>query len=265
MMTAEEHDKLYDSFQDEIKQYLPSDAELREMTPDQLHDLLRNLRRDLIVPPWHPVTDYIKEYAKAQVAGRVTPDKSWYYTFSFSRPLTEIVPIGERTWVDVHVHLKKDGAEGVVDFAVQGFDKLWYYLTEGLSISQSDHVQLRIYKADGTTVAYSMPTAQLFAAAAEIQNEDGKFEGDIYIDRDNLPQPLKKARRVRMRKAEDEAVQEPAKTSKPPIPYEELVKETMLSEADKDTLETVFVIACHQYPELSEKWHALLARIRAVL
>ena len=262
-MTAEEHDKLFDSFQDEIKQYLPSDAEMREMTPDQLHELLRNLRRDLIVPPWHPVTDYIKEYAKAQIAGRCKPETAWYYKFSFSHPLTEIVPIGQRTWVDLHVHLKKDGVEGVVDFAIEGREKLWFYKTEGLSRSLSGNVQLRIYKDRGVSVTRSIQAAVLLAAAAEIQKEDGKVEGDIYIDGDSSEEIRSDRHRGRPKGSRKPRESKPAATES--IQYEELVKATMLSEADKDTLETVFVIACHQYPELSEKWHALLARIRTVL
>ena len=257
MRSAEEIEQLRDSFQPEIQSYLPEEEELNELSQEQLYKLLKDLRRDLVVPPWHPVTDFIKEYARNISTGKISKESAWFREFRFTKPLTKVVDIGKHDWVDVHIHIKYKDEETVAEYAVSADgSRLWSYASESLmecETSRTIGIVLHYTKYGSMMKQTSRNKLVVFALAARAS---GKQECDLYLEL------IKDAQKKKAVEAEEN--KQAAKEEKSVV-FMEKRQQVMLTDADKELLDTMVDIVSTLYPIRTGRFREVQQKIHAAL
>ena len=223
-MTAKEMAAMYDKFQPEIKHWLDfyqqQHAKFELMNHQQLREMLNAIRYDLVIPPWHPLTRYVKEYAIAATIGKagMNPETSWFYHTPDKTGCVPDTPIGVQNWIVVHIHAERDGMKADEDLAVEKIDdntdladvKIWNLRTERMISRARDQFVIQIFKGtnDATGAYVSFRLSSLMGPVAKA-TADGENEITFNVG---------VQRRTRKTKADAEvAKQEPADQPELPL------------------------------------------------
>lgn len=190
-MTAKEMAAMYNDFQPEIKHWLDfyqqQHTKFELMNYQQLREMLNAIRSDLVIPPWHPITRYVKEYAIAATIGKagMNPDTSWFYHTPDKTGCVPDTPIGVQNWIVVHIHAERDGMQANEDLAVEKIDentdlasvKIWNMRTERLVSRARDQFVVQIFKgtSDATGAYVSFRLSSLIGPVAKA-TADGENE-----------------------------------------------------------------------------------------
>lgn len=120
---------LYNTFPDDLKEAIRAYEPLEAKTTEQLHNILFMLRLRFDLSPWHPLTLFIKSYARGSMTGRPsTPENQWISYGTKHSTYKEKVP----KWVNLLIHVHLTNAT-IIDthIAIQpSTGKLWSYKTE---------------------------------------------------------------------------------------------------------------------------------------
>ena len=121
--------ELYNSFPDDLKEAIRAYEPLEAKTTEQLHNILLMLRLRFDLSPWHPLTLFIKCYAKGCMTGRPSAPENQWISYGGKRS-TYKEEVSKWANLLIHVHLTN---ATVIDahIAVQpSTGKFWSYKTE---------------------------------------------------------------------------------------------------------------------------------------
>lgn len=272
-MTAVEDQELFSTFQPEIQKYLEDVGPLEKYkTPASLKKLLEKLRFDLVVPPWHPVTDYIRSYANGCSIGAITSDNAWCRCNRKTTGTIKDTGFGKRTWVNIHI-FHKDPEKGVAEryLSVEphaGY--IWDLTSEHMLENSMGYVPTEYTNAKrkrgGRHSSRIMVNRQTIFDKAMQLLKQGTFEGEL----EHHPKQYKRKKDV-----------QPEIDSEPGL-FEDLLPEThaeeeneelerrkiklpLFTDADMRTLKFMHAIACKEYPALVSDFNAMYAKAEELL
>ena len=273
-MTAVEDQELFSTFQSEIQKYLEDVGPLEKYkTPASLKKLLEKLRFDLVVPPWHPVTDYIRSFARACAAGVLTRDNSWCRCNQIPSGVLKEAAIGKKTWVNLRVW-RTDDILGTAERYLcvdPAAGYIWDLRTECMLAGSSEYLMIDYQndsrKGAGHPNRTSMKRATILAKAKELL-DSGIFEGELNF---NFKRK-RSARRTKAQKPEEQPkyddIPNPMLEIAPDVSNEleaRKIKLPLFSEKNMAMLKFMHAIACKEYPTLTADFNEVYAKAEELL
>ena len=273
-MTAVEDQELFSTFQPEIQKYLEDVGPLEKYkTPASLKQLLEKLRFDLVVPPWHPVTDYIRSFARACAAGVINRDNSWCRCNQIAGGTLKEAAIGKKTWVKLRVW-RTDDILGTAERYLcvdPAAGYLWDLRTECMLFGSSEYLMIDYQNDNRKGARHPNRTCvkrdTILEKAKELFNS-GVFEGELNFS-------LKRKRLVR--KVKDSQPEEQLTFDDIPNPMLETapaasdelearkIKLPLFSEKNMAMLKFMHAIACKEYPALTADFNEAYTKAEELL
>lgn len=271
-MTAVEDQELFSHLQPEIQKYIEDHGPLEKYkTPTSLKALLVNLRRDLVVPPWHPVTDYIRSFANACAVGRV--DSSTFWCKNKTHPIGTLksAEIGKQTWVYLRVfENRSDYGLAERSLCVEPFHGyIWDVQTEHMLSATYPYVSVDFdVKGNGKGHHKLRITVNrdLVLEKAKTLFDQGLFEGSLeYHSKRRKPKRSKVTQEKELPFEEPVKVEEHIQESKAEELEARKVKLPIFSEKSMAMLKFMHAIACKEYPSLVNDFNEVYAKVEELL
>jgi len=201
-LSNNERADLYNALQPEIKAWLKAYEEehgdIDGLSQKQLKEMLYAIRTDLVIPPWHPVTAYVKDKAAvANIGFEDNEDNAWcarVKNIGCSK-----ADIGKRNWVVIHLHVLKDGRLFHKHLSVEKLTKdtkfsdilVWDMHTEHRVGKNSTGFSVYLgTDALGCGIFVWLSVSKLNTLVATLELE-GKEEGDLEVESNSKKGPRK--------------------------------------------------------------------------
>lgn len=283
-MTTAEINEILDAAQPAILEYIdPCHKGPLEKyrTAKELRNLLLALRRDLIVPPWHPITEVFKEKARALISGRkgMLSEDFWFRMHPNTTGTVKGSEIGKQTWVYLRVNLVEDGVVfGGNDYCVdphKGY--VWTTNTEHMVDSKNGY--LVIYsdadkkKPDGSYKRSVNIRLAVLLEKAKSLFDTGTFFGTLDYVPTRKPWRTESHNRCTKKSEPQQVAEEPViedtaqevQESPKPQVVKPRFANLFFSDADHQVLDFMCAIACKEYPELMERFKNVHLKARDLL
>lgn len=262
---------LYNTFPDDLKQAIRAYEPLEGKTTEQLHNILLMLRLRFDLSPWHPLTFFIKSYARGCMTGKPSAVENQWISYGWKNSTyKEKVP----RWANllIHVHLT-DSTVIDTHVAVQPTNgKLWSYKTE----KEISYVAVK-HPAKHRGGINKLSTGWVITHAAQAikdnPNKHNQVEIDYVVgDEGNQIYRHKHIRKRSVRKKNTTDKKEAPQVVEP-VQYKDRAEVVnvaamtgTVTEADKEVLLTMLEMASLKLKELGmcstlSRWRATIRRL----